>query len=153
MIKHSRGSAPSTDAEAIADAFRPVILKMSRELRREARDIGLSALDAQLLGLVLVRPGIGISELAAIEKVSRPSMSAHIKRLLANGWLAREAEPDADRRRVRLTLTDEARKTLMVIRRNRNDWLAARIALLSETERKALSSAVTIFVRLSELES
>lgn len=152
MIAAAPPSEPSIDAEAIADAFRPVILKLGRQLRREAQDIGISALDAQLLGRVGVRPGIGVSDLAAIEEVSRPSMSAHVKRLVASGWLTRELDAAGDQRRVRLTLTAEAQHALNILRRNRNDWLARRIACLDEADRTVLASAVDLFVRLAELQ-
>ena len=151
MTEADPSHEPASDAAAIADQLRPVILKLGRHLRREAQDVGVSALDAQMLGLVEVRPGIGVSELAAIEHVSRPSMSAHVKRLMADGWLRRELRTDGDQRRVHLVLTDKARQSLGVIRQNRNDWLAARIAGLTASERTVLASAVGLFSQILEL--
>ena len=138
------------DILPLADALRPALLKVSRALRREAQRAGVSALDAQLLGVVKKHPGIGVSDLAERELMSRASMSGHVKRLEAAGWIARAAPDDDDRRRVGLTLTASGGKALDAIRRRRNDWLAARLAKLSPEERSALAAAAAPLVRLAE---
>ncbi|WP_157217132.1 MarR family winged helix-turn-helix transcriptional regulator [Flavisphingomonas formosensis] len=136
----------------LADQLRPVMLKLSRHLRREALKVGISDLDAQLLGIIKRKPGLGISELADIEHMSRPTMSAHVKRLEEAGWLMREAEdPDGDRRRVRLVLSPEGKRALEAIRRTRNDWLEARLGQLSAEEFAALDAALGSLVRLVEV--
>ncbi|HEX3916193.1 MAG TPA: MarR family transcriptional regulator [Caulobacteraceae bacterium] len=134
----------------LADALRPALLKASRALRREAQRAGVSALDAQLLGGVKKHPGIGVSELADSEQMTRASMSSHVKRLEASGWIARADADALDRRRVGLTLTPAGGKALDAIRRRRNDWLAARLAHLSAEERAALAAAAAPLARLAE---
>ena len=130
------------DILALADELRPALMRTSRQLRREAQKAGLSATDAQLLQILKKRPGIGVSELADLEQVARPSMSGHVKRLEAAGWVAR-AEADAeDRRRVGLTLTPKGAKALEAIRRRRNDWLAERLAALPPAQLEALRAAI-----------
>jgi DNA-binding MarR family transcriptional regulator len=117
-------------------------MRASRQLRREAQKAGVSALDAQLLGAIKKNPGIGVSELADREQMARPSMSGHVKRLEAAGWVTR-AEADAeDRRRVGLALSPKGVKALEAIRRRRNDWLAARLAVLPPPARAALAAAI-----------
>ncbi|HXQ17132.1 MAG TPA: MarR family transcriptional regulator [Caulobacteraceae bacterium] len=138
------------DILPLADALRPALLKVSRALRREAQRAGVSALDAQLLGVVKKHAGIGVSELAEREQMTRASMSGHVKRMEAAGWIARAAPDDDDRRRVGLTLTAKGGKALDAIRRRRNDWLAARLAKLSGAERAALAAAAEPLVRLAE---
>jgi DNA-binding MarR family transcriptional regulator len=138
------------DILPLADALRPALLKASRALRREAQRAGVSALDAQLLGTVKKRAGIGVSELAEREQMTRASMSGHVKRMEAAGWIARAAPDDDDRRRVGLTLTAKGGKALDAIRRRRNDWLAARLAALSPEDRTALAAAAAPLVRLAE---
>ena len=82
--------------------------------------------------------------------MTRASMSGHVKRLEAAGWIAR-AEADADdRRRFGLTLTAKGAKALDAIRRRRNDWLAAGLARLSREERAALAAAAGPLARLAE---
>src|SRR5215469_1168637 len=124
---------------ALADALRPALLRASRALRREAQRAGVSALDAQLLGAVKSNPGIGVSALAEREQMTRASMSGHVKRLSAAGWLARSAGDEDDRRRAGLALTPRGAKALEAIRRRRNDWLAGRLARLSAADREALA--------------
>lgn len=138
------------DILPLADALRPALLKVSRALRREAQRAGVSALDAQLLGVVKKHAGIGVSELAEREQMTRASMSGHVKRMEAAGWIARAAPDHEDRRRVGLTLTAKGAKALDAIRRRRNDWLAARLAELSSVERSALAAAAGPLVRLAE---
>ena len=138
------------DILPLADALRPALLKVSRSLRREAQRAGVSALDAQLLGAVKKHAGIGVSELSEREQMTRASMSGHVKRMEAAGWIARAAADDDDRRRVGLTLTAKGAKALDAIRRRRNDWLVARLAKLSGDERAALAAAAEPLLRLAE---
>jgi DNA-binding MarR family transcriptional regulator len=145
-------SPEPVDLATLARRLRPAMLRLSRLLRREAQKVGISALDAQILGIVQIQPGTGISELADIEQMSRPAMSVHVKRLEATGWLVRAADaPDADRRRVSLTLTDAGERTLAAIRRTRNDWLHARLAHLAPAELAAVSAAIDPLLRIAEM--
>ena len=64
---------------ALAEALRPVLLRVSRRLRREAQKAGVSALDAQLLTVIGKAPGIGGAALADYEQMTRPSMSSHLQ--------------------------------------------------------------------------
>ena len=128
-------------APKLAEMLRPALLRASRALRREAQRAGVSALDAQLLGAVKNNPGIGVSALADREQMTRASMSGHVKRLVAAGWVGRLDADEQDRRRSGLTLTARGVKALEAIRRRRNDWLAARLARLSPADRAALARA------------
>jgi DNA-binding MarR family transcriptional regulator len=130
------------DVATLAEALRPSLLKISRMLRREATPVGLSPLDSALLGQVAKREGVGVSELAEIEQISRPTMSAHVKRLEAAGWLKRLPPPAEDKRRFGLAITAAGRKALDAVRRRRNDWLARRLAALTPEARAALVQAL-----------
>lgn len=132
----------SLSPEALADALRPVVLRLSRHIRREAQRLGASALDAQLLAYLKRNPGVGVSELAERERISKAAMSAHVKRLEEAGWVAREEDDPDDRRRVGLFVTKAGRKALDDIRKLRNDWLAARLSELSASERAWLAAAL-----------
>jgi DNA-binding MarR family transcriptional regulator len=129
--------------------LRPALLRASRALRREAQRAGVSALDAQLLGAVKNNPGIGVSALAEREQMTRASMSGHVKRLTAAGWVGRTGADEQDRRRSGLQLTARGVKALEAIRRRRNDWLAARLARLSPADREALERAAGPLMQLA----
>ena len=134
-------AAHDADTAPLAEALRPALLRASRQLRRAALKAGVSALDEQLLHIIAMRPGMGVSELAERERMSRPSMSAHVKRLRDQAWVS--ADPTiADGRRVELSLTTVGKTALAAIRRRRNDWLSGRLATLSEADRAALAAAV-----------
>lgn len=137
---------------ALAEALRPSILRLSRRLRQEAHKAGVSAADAVLLALVKAQPGIGVSALADAEQTSRPTMSGHLKRLEAAGLVVRDADED-DARRSGFTITRIGARKLDQIRAQRNDWLARRLARLSEAERQQLSAAVEPLLRLASVES
>jgi DNA-binding MarR family transcriptional regulator len=132
---------PSDDLRALAEELRPALLRASRQLRREAQKAGVSALDAQLLTVITKHPGIGMAELADREQMTRPSMSGHVKRLAAAGWIGRDPVSAEDRRRVGLRLTPAGALALDAIRLRRNDWLAARLAALGPEARAALAAA------------
>lgn len=138
---------PATD---LAEALRPAILRVSRRLRQEAQKAGLSAQDALLLGHIRKHPGIGVSALAESERTSKPTMSAHIKRLEAAGLLARSVHAE-DGRRSGLAITPAGQRKLDQIRRERNDWLAARLARLGPEDRRTLEAAAGALLRLADL--
>lgn len=137
------------DVVTLAEALRPAVLRVSRRLRQEAQKVGLSAQDATLLAHIRKNPGIGVSALAAAEGTSKPTMSAHIKRLEAAGLVSR-AEHASDARRWGLSITAAGLKSLDIIRRGRNDWLAARLAKLGPAERDQLRAAAEALIRLAD---
>ena len=95
-----KSAPPAEDGLALADELRPALLRAARQLRREAQKAGVSALDAQLLNALRKTPGAGVADLAKGEQMTRPSMSGHVKRLEAAGWVARDPEGNRDGRRV-----------------------------------------------------
>jgi DNA-binding MarR family transcriptional regulator len=146
-------TSPETeDVSALAEALRGPLLRVSRKLRQEAQKVGLSAQDAIILGYVRKNPGAGVSELADFEQVSRPTMSSHVKRLEAAGWL-RRAEHANDGRRSGLTLTAAGLRKIETLQRHRNDWLAARLVRLSPAERERLTEAAAPLLRLVSLDA
>lgn len=141
-----------TDPEALAEALRPAILRVSRRLRQEAKKVGVSALDALILGQILRTPGVGVCDLADEEKISRPTMSGHVKRLEAAGWVSRVNDSE-DGRRSGVTITEAGREALAAIRRQRNDWLAAHLAQLPLESRLALAQAAVPLLQLAAVEA
>jgi DNA-binding MarR family transcriptional regulator len=129
------------DTLSIADRLRPVLLHVGRELRREAREVGISPEQVALLVAIKYAPGIGVRELAARERVSPPAMSNHVDRLERDGLVSRTPSV-SDRRRVGLTLTDEGQRVLRRVRSRRTAWLATRLRRLSPEELEAVEAAV-----------
>src|SRR6185436_18818628 len=113
---------------------------------------GLSAQDALILGFIKKNPGVGVSELADFDQISRPTMSSHVKRLEAAGWLRRDDHADDGRRRG-LTVTPAGARKHEAIQRQRNDWLAARLVRLTPAEREALLAAAAPLLKLVSVDA
>jgi len=144
-------SSPA-DLAALAEALRGPLLRVSRKLRQEAQKAGLSTQDALILGYIRKHPGVGVSELADADQISRPTMSAHVKRLEAAGWLTR-SDDAADGRRSGLAVTPAGGRKLDAIQRLRNDWLSARLARLTDAERDKLAAAAAPLLRLVSVDA
>jgi DNA-binding MarR family transcriptional regulator len=132
---------------ALADALRPALLQVGRELRREARALGASPEQVALLVTIKYAPGIGLRELAARERVSPPAMTKHVDRLERDGLVERRPSEE-DRRRVGVTLTDEGQRLLRRVRSRRTAWLAQRLGALDESKLAALEAAVAPLTQL-----
>ena len=140
---------PSTqiDTTCIADRLRPVLLRVGRELRREAREVGVSPEQVSLMVAIKYAPGIGVRELAAKERVSAPALSNHIDRLERAGLVTRTPD-EVDRRRVGVRLTDEGQRVLRRVRSRRTAWLATRLRGLSPGEVEAIEAAIEPLSRI-----
>jgi DNA-binding MarR family transcriptional regulator len=141
---------PDEEIAALAEALRPGLLRVSRRLRREAQKAGVSALDAQIMAIIQKHPAIGAAELADREQMTRPSMSGHVKRLAAAGWISRDPAAE-DGRRVGLRLTSAGEAALDAIRQRRNDWLAERLLAVGPEARAALAAAAAALTRLADV--
>lgn len=137
------------DPHALAEALRPSILRMGRRLRQEVSAADLSPVDLMLMAQIHRNPGIGVSGLAELERASQPTISVQVKRLEAEGVIARAADPE-DARRSGLTLTPLGQRRFDAVRRSRTDWLAKRLAALSPEERERLAQAAAALQHLAE---
>jgi DNA-binding MarR family transcriptional regulator len=135
------------DTLAIADRLRPILLQVSRELRREARKLGVSPEQVSLLVTIKYTPGLGVRELAAHERVSPPAMSNHVDRLERDGLVFRTPSAE-DKRRVGITLTEDGQRLLRKVRSRRTAWLASRLNALAPDQLAAIEGALDA---LSEL--
>ncbi len=138
----------SADPVAVANRLRPVLLKLNRELRRELHAIGVTGGQASLLIQIKGRPGIGVRELAELERVSAPAMSKAVDKLERTGLATRVR--GADRRRVGIELSAEGERVLASVRRRRTAWLAARLQGLSPEDLEVVDAAVEPLLRLLE---
>src|SRR2546429_10021196 len=111
----------AADPTVLANRLRPVLLKLNRELRREIHSLGVTGGQVSLLVQIKLQPGIGMRELAALERMSVPGMSKFISRLEEAGLLGR-APVGGDQRRVRLSLTLAGEKVLRSVKSRRTAW-------------------------------
>lgn len=135
--------SPNTDQSvAVANKLRPVLLYISRHLRREAQTQGISAGQISLLASIESHRGIGVKELADREGMAAPSVCTAVDRLQAAGYVTRERESTGDRRRVGLATTPQGSALLRRVRSRRTAWLAERLQALTDEERASIAAAV-----------
>ena len=133
-------SAP-IDTLEVANRLRPALLRLARELRRETESLGITSRQATLLSLIKEHPGLSLRELAALERISAPSLSGHVDRLEQAGLIER-VRSGGDRRRVGLGLTTVGDRLLRKVRAQRTTWLAERLAELSPDQVEAVENAI-----------
>jgi DNA-binding MarR family transcriptional regulator len=131
----------NADPVALANELRPIVLRLSRELRKETDQFGVTGGQAALLWLIRRNPGLSLRELAAAEGISPPALSAHVDRLERLGLLER-ARAEADRRRVGLVLTPAGASLLRRVREGRTAWLAGRLQGLEPAQLDRIEAAL-----------
>jgi DNA-binding MarR family transcriptional regulator len=146
-MARARTTKTTVELTAIADELRPTLLRLGRELRREARAAGVSPEQVAILVSIRHSPGICAGELAADERVSAPAMSKLVSRLERDGLVAR-TQSDVDRRRAGLTLTEEGQRVLRRVRSRRTAWLATRLNALEPEQLDAVADAIEPLSRL-----
>ena len=133
--------ALAADPTVLANRLRPVLLHLNRHLRREVHSLGVTGGQVALLVQIKFHPGIGIRELAALERISVPGMSKFSSRLEDAG-LVQRAPVEGDQRRVGLTLTPAGHKVLRSVKSKRTAWLASRLRDLDPDELEAIDAAI-----------
>jgi DNA-binding MarR family transcriptional regulator len=144
--------ATEIDTTALANRLRPVLLKLNRHLRREIHSLGVTGGQVSLLVQIKQAPGIGVRELARLERISVPGMSKFVSRLEEAGLVMR-TPVGTDRRRVGLTLTENGNRVLRSVKSRRTAWLAARLRTLDDEQLEALDRAVEPLSLLLEAET
>ena len=135
-----------TDPVVIANELRPVLLKLSRQVRRELHELDVTAGQVSILAHISNRPGIGVGALAELEGVSAPRMSKVVHELHAAELLT--SERGTDRRRVGLEVTPRGNTVLRSVKKRRTAWLAARLQRLEPEELEALEAAIEPLTKL-----
>lgn len=137
-----RGPALGT----LATDLRLAAMRISRRIRLESDD---DVAPHQFSVLVRLHESPRtIGELAAIERLSAPSMTRTVSGLVERGLVAREEHPE-DGRQVIVTLTDEGRASVRETKRRRDQWMAVRLADLDAEDLEVLRRATAILARVA----
>lgn len=142
-------SVMTVEPLAVANRLRPALLRLARELRRESHALGVTGGQVSLLFQIQQNRGIGVRDLAALERISAASMSSHVDRLERAGLIQRTPDP-SDGRRQGLSLSSEGERVLRSVKSRRTAWLAARLQQLSPEELAAVDAAVEPMLALLE---
>jgi DNA-binding MarR family transcriptional regulator len=138
---------PITD---VAGHLRLVVARTARRLRQEA-DAGLSPSLISALASIDRHGPLTPSELAAHERVQRPTATRLLARLEEAGLVERASDP-ADRRSSLISVSAEGRTLLRRQRSRKNQYLARRLATLDADEVATLERAAAILERMLDEE-
>jgi DNA-binding MarR family transcriptional regulator len=138
----------TTSTTDLAHRLRPVIARLARRMRQQAGG-DLSPTQGAALNTIACHGTLTPSELAAREKIQRPTATRVLARLEDAGLIARAADPSD--RRCSLVAVTEAGEALLAHTRERKDlYLAERLDRLSPEELVALERAAGILERMLE---
>jgi len=135
---------------AIAAHLRITIARTARRLRQEA-GAGLSPTQTAALATIERHGPLTPSELAAHERIQRPTVARLLGRLEADGLIDRAPDP-ADRRSSLISITGEGRRLLKEVRTRKDAYLAQRLRGLDADELATLDRAAAILERMLDEE-
>ena len=141
-----RPAMTRAERDRLTSDFRMACMRISRRVRFEST-ASVAPHQFSVLARLEEQPRTP-KELAAIEKVSAPSMTRTVGALVEAGLVDRADDP-TDGRQVILSLSSEGRRTLRDIRRRRDQWFAARLEKPTDEERAVLAQATVLLERVA----
>jgi DNA-binding MarR family transcriptional regulator len=135
-------------APDLPERLRLVVTRLARRLRQQA-EAPISPTQSAALATVDRRGPLTLGELAEIERVQPPTITAAVRRLEEQGLVERHQDPE-DRRVARVQVTRAGRKLLSETRSRTSAYLERRVAGLSTRDRATLERAAAILERLLE---
>jgi len=131
----------------LAVELRSAVMRLARRLRRMRADTSLSLTQLSVLGTLDRHGAMSPGELATHERVQPPSMTRVVNALEEAGYVTRTPHA-TDGRQVVVTLTAASHELLEQDRRQREAWLAQRLAELTPEEQELLRKAAEVLERL-----
>jgi DNA-binding MarR family transcriptional regulator len=128
--------------------LRVVLARSARRLRQEA-GTDLSPSQTAALATIERRGPLTPSELAAYERIQRPTATRVLARLEEAGLVTRAADP-ADGRSSLVSVSGDGRALLERLRTRKDAFLARRLDRLDADDRATLERAADILERLLE---
>lgn len=124
----------------------PLVMRtVGADLRREAEG-SFQVSHYRVLGLLYRHPRT-LSELAACQAVTLPTMSRTVSALVERGWVRRVEDPE-DRRRVQVEITEEGRALFDKLRERAQVLLAARLTALTPEERNVVMAGLEVLEKI-----
>ena len=123
-----------------------VVARLNRLATQRTR-LPLPWAQARLLSTIEDQGEARISDLAALDHCSQPTMTTQVRRLEDAGLVSRTTDP-LDARAVLIRITDKGRKVLAQARIDRAAAIDPRLAQLSPEDRQTLAAAVDVIKRL-----
>jgi DNA-binding MarR family transcriptional regulator len=136
------------DNTDLAARLRLAVTRLARRLRQQAEGEATPSQVSALASVDRIGP-ITLGQLAAVERVTPPSMTRIVSGLEQAGFVSRQVDPK-DRRIARVETTVAGQRFLERTRSRKNAYLAARVRTLDPEDRAVLARAATILERLLE---
>lgn len=137
-------------AEELGARLGPVNARLQALLRRALVDHGVSLAAARTLATLHRDGSRRVTDLAAVEQVTQPSMSDLVARLESAGLVTRGSDA-SDRRLAIVSISEAGRERLSSILERRASVLASHLAELSAEDRRAVADALPALERLVAL--
>ncbi len=138
----------ATDLAHLAARLRLVVTRLHRRQRQEA-GTGLSPTAYAALATVSRQGRLTLGDLAELEGVRPPTITATVASLEGLGLVKRESDP-SDRRIAWLALTPRGRQALDRGRTRKTAYLAERLQVLDSSQVRALDAATAALEALLE---
>jgi len=132
----------------LPDRLRLAVTRLARRLRQQS-EAPISPTQSAALATIERRGPLTLGELAEIERVQPPTITAAVHRLEEQGLIEREQDPD-DRRIARVRTTEAGHSLLEETRTRTSAYLERRVGELSGRDRATLERAAGILERLLE---
>lgn len=149
-MSYANDMPTATRTAQLASDLRVSVMRLSRRMRYERADVGLTLTQVATLATLDRHGPLTPRELAEHEKVQPPSMTRILAGLEERELIDRTPHP-SDGRQHLVSLTPAAVALLREDRRRRDLWLAQRLAELTPQEREVLRQAAPVIDRLTRL--
>ncbi|WP_029117991.1 MarR family winged helix-turn-helix transcriptional regulator [Mycobacterium sp. URHB0044] len=136
---------PATDT-ALAAELLSVVARINRLATQRVR-LELPYAQARLLSMIEERGAARISDLAALDHCSQPTMTTQVRRLEDAGLVSRITDP-ADARAVLISITESGVAVLAQVRADRGAVIDPYLERLDDPDRQTLADAVRVMRRL-----
>src|SRR5215218_2845550 len=141
-------TASTETKEELAPRLRWAVTRLARRLRQEAGvDLGPSQTAA--LATVERHGPLSPSELAELERITRPTVTRIVRHLEEAGLVERVTDPQ-DRRASILSVTPEGRALLKRLRERKTAYLAKRLGAMDAEDRRTLERAAELLEGMLE---
>lgn len=132
---------PDNTAALGADLL-AVVARINR-LANQRIELPLPFAQARLLATIEDQGQTRISDLAALDHCSQPTMTTQVRRLEDAGLVSRAGDP-GDARAVLIGITEQGRETLNRVRADRSAAINPFLEHLDDAERSALVEAIRV---------
>ena len=137
---------PASAETALSSDLLSVVARINRLANQRVR-LELPFAQARLLAAIEDQGAARISDLAALDHCSQPTMTTQVRRLEDAGLVSRTSDP-VDARAVLISITPTGVQTLAAVRADRGAALDPYLERLDSADRQTLADAVRVMREL-----